>query len=316
MGDVLRWIRRTERGLRRLAGDASGPSGVLSRKLSSRALTAWVLALACGPALAARPGPAQGESTPPAPGGVDVGVDNPIGTVLPLELELVDSAGESRRLGDFFGERPVLVTPVYFECPMLCTQELSGLAKALRALDLDVGVDFDLVTYSIDPGEGPTLAADKRRHYLDYAKLDADTTPWEFLTGSESSIAQLNGALGFRVQYLPDIDEYAHAAAMMLANADGEVTHVFFGIEPSARDLRFAIVEASQGERGSWVDSVLMLCYQYDPTTGTYGLAIFRTLRVLGVVTVVTIGGFVFLMLRRERRARRLRAASLGSLGS
>lgn len=258
----------------------------------------------------------QGESTPPAPGGIDVGVDNPIGTALPLDLEFTDSAGAARRLGDFFVGRPVLLTPVYFECPMLCTQELTGLCKALRALDVEPGVDFDLLSYSIDPGEGPELAADKRSHYLEYAELDSDSTPWEFLTGSRESIEALNGALGFRVEYLPEEDEYAHAAAMMLANSEGEVTHVFFGIEPSARDLRFAILEASDGEQGSWVDSVLMLCYRYDPSSGTYGLAIFRTLRILGLATVVAIGGFVFLMLRRERRARRSRTESLGSLAS
>ncbi len=241
-----------------------------------------------------------------------IGLDQNLETQIPLDLTFSDDKGRTVAIGDLLGDRPALLTLVYYECPMLCTQILNGLTRSLRVLSFDVGKEFDVITVSIDPDETSSLAAAKKKEYVKrYGRTSADRG-WHFLTGRQDQIDRLAQAVGFRYQYDPETDLYLHASGIMLLTQEGKLARYFYGVEYAPKDVRLGLIEASQGRIGSPVDQLLLLCYQYDPSTGKYGLVIMNSVRIAGGLTVVTIVSFIVLMLRRERRAKlRHRTAEL-----
>jgi protein SCO1/2 len=231
----------------------------------------------------------------------EIGIDQRLDRQVPLDLVFRDETGKSVHLGDYFGEKPVLLSLVYYECPMLCTLVLNGLLRSLRALAFDVGKQFNVVTVSVDPGETPSLAAAKKAEYIQKYSREGAEKGWHFLTGEEDSIQALADAVGFRYVYQPDRDEYAHASGIMILTPQGKLARYFYGIEYSTRDVRLALVEASANKIGSPVDQLLLYCYHYDPVTGKYGLLIMNTIRLAGLATVLALGVFMFVMFRRDR---------------
>jgi protein SCO1/2 len=205
------------------------------------------------------------------------------------------------RLGDYFGKRPVILSLAYFHCPMLCTLVLNGLASSLGVVPLDIGKDFTVVTVSIDPRETAELAASKKEIYVKRLGRPGAAENWHFLTGDEASIHDLTRAIGFRYAYDAEIDQYAHAAGIVVATPVGRIARYFYGVEFAPRDLRLGLVEASSNRIGSWTDQILLFCYQYDPASGTYGAIAMGSVRAGGIVTVLGIATFVAVMLRRER---------------
>ena len=235
----------------------------------------------------------------------NVGIDQRLGEMLPLDAAFVDPQGRNVRLGDYFAGKPVLLVFAYYECPMLCTLVLNGLLRAMRALPFDAGNEYNVVTVSIDPGETPELARAKQKEYLkNYGRAGAENG-WTFLTGQETEIRRLASAAGFRYEYDPETDEYAHATAIIVVTPEGRLSKYFYGVEYAAKDLRLGLVEASSGKIGTAVDQILLFCFHYDPATGTYGLLIIKILRLAGIVTVAGIGVLILLLARRDRKKRR-----------
>jgi len=267
----------------------------------------WVLA-------AAAPAYAQyGEAPKPSnpvnekPGILkNVGIDQKIGQQLPLDLVFRDENGTDVKLGQFFGSRPVVLALAYYECPMLCTQVLNGMTGALKTLSFDAGKDFDVVVVSIDPKDNFRLAANKKLTYVTHYGRPQTAGGWHFLTGTEASIKPLAEALGFRYAYDANIRQYAHGAAIYVATPKGVVARYLMGIDFAPRDLRLALVEASNNQLGSVVDQVLLLCYHYDPTVGKYGAATLNAIRIGFIATVTGFLTFLFISLRRERANARL----------
>lgn len=239
----------------------------------------------------------------------EVGIDQRLEGQLPLDRTFTDETGRQVRLGDFFGERPVILTLVYYECPMLCTMVLNGLVGSLTLVPYDIGEEFDVVTVSIDPGETFDLAVEKKKQYLELYAREGAERGWHFLTGDQESIDALADAVGFRYAYDPEADQYAHASAIMVATPEGRLARYFYGIEYPPRDLRFALTEASQGRVGSLADKMLLLCYQYDPSTGEYGPATLFLMRVGGAVTVAGLLAMFVLMRRRDGASSRQAAS-------
>ena len=238
-----------------------------------------------------------------------VGIDQHLDRKVPLELEFVDETGRSVALGDMFNGKPVVLSLAYYRCPMLCTLVLNGMAKSMGVLGLEVGKDFQVVTVSIDPRETPEQAAAAKAGYLERIGAPGAERGWHFLTGRQEAIDRLAGEVGFRYVYDEETDQYAHASGIMVLTPDGRIARYFYGVEYAPRDLRFALVEASQGRIGGVVDQILLLCYQYDPATGTYGVVVYRVIRLAGIATVLLIGLFVVSMLRRDARLARGRTA-------
>lgn len=231
----------------------------------------------------------------------EVGIDQRIGQQLPLDVVLRDETGRNVTLGSYFGSRPVLLTFVYYQCPMLCSQVLNGVVGGLLAVKLSAGRDFEIVTVSIDPRDTPASATEKRNLYLRrYGRADAEKG-WHFLTGDEPSIQALTKAAGFRYAWDPKIQQYAHASGIMVATPDGRLSKYLYGIEYTPKDLRLALVDSSEGRLGSIVDQVLLFCYHYDPATGKYGAVVQNMLRAGAGLTLLLLGTFYLLSWRRGR---------------
>ena len=239
-----------------------------------------------------------------------VGIDQRLNQQIPLDLVFADETGREVQLGEFFGKRPVILAMVYYECPMLCTQVLNGLVSALGVMNFDVGREFDVVAVSINPKETPGLAAQKKQVYLDRYKRPQSAAGWHFLTGKEENIKALAAAVGFRYAFDARIQQYAHGAGVELLTPKGVISKYFYGIEFSARDIRFGVIEASDEHIGTAIDDVLLLCYHYDPLTGKYGATAMAAVRIGGIATMLGLGTFLFVSLRKERAERRNEAVS------
>jgi protein SCO1/2 len=229
----------------------------------------------------------------------DVRFDQQLDAPLPLDILFRDETGKTVKLGDYFGKRPVILALVYYECPMLCSQVLTGLTSALDILKFNAGQEFDVVAVSFNPREGPGLAEAKKATYMERYKRPGTEGGWHFLTGPPESIAALTKATGFKYVWDEQTHQYAHAAGVMIATPDGRLSKYFFGIEYSPRDLRLGLVQASERKIGSPVDQLLLYCYHYDPTTGKYGLVAMNLVRLGGALTVLALVTFWIVTWRR-----------------
>lgn len=232
---------------------------------------------------------------------VSAGFDQALGAQLPLEVSLRDEAGRLVELGEYFNDRPIVLVFAYYNCPMLCSLVLADLTRSLAALEFTAGNEFDVITLSIDPTDTPELASIKKAALLsEYGRPGAENG-WHFLTGEQSAIDALAGAAGFRYTYDETQGEYAHPAGLVVLTPAGQISRYFFGLNYSATDLRLGLVEASASRIGNWIDQAYLLCYEYDPSTGTYGLIITRILRLAGLATVIGLGGLLGILVYKER---------------
>ncbi len=278
---------------------------------------AAVVLLAAAMSVSAVPAFNTGIKPPPTGGGSgqaeqqvgdldSVGIDEHLDAQLPMDLMFRDEAGERVRFGDLFaGDKPVILTLGYYRCPMLCSLVLNGLADSLKELNLNPGEHFDMVTVSIDPGESHVLAAEKKESYLRYYDRAGAEKSWSFLTGDEGPIRELADAVGFRYEYLPDQDQYAHAAVVFVITPQGRVSRYLYGVQYEPTTVRLGLVEASEGKIGTITDRFLLFCYHYDAASGAYGPAAIKIMRLGGFVTLVALAFVVgFFWLRELRRKR------------
>jgi protein SCO1/2 len=232
----------------------------------------------------------------------EIGLDQRLNQQLPLDLPFTDEQGRDVRLGDYLGKKPVILTLVYYECPMLCTQVLNGLTSALRTLNFSVGSEFDIVTISFDPGETPDLARAKKASYLERYGREGAAAGWHFLTGKQPSIEALTKSVGFRYAYNASVDQYAHVSGIMVLTPEGKLSRYFYGIEYAPRDVRLALIEAGDHRIGSPVDQLFLYCFHYDPKSAKYSLAVMRMVRGAGVLTLAALVVGIVVMRRREAR--------------
>lgn len=264
-------------------------------------VVAFSLVALMAPAQPLRPSPTPNAGTKPKML-KNVGIDQKLNAQLPLELTFHNEAGQTVRLGQFFQGKPVILALVYYECPMLCNLTLNGLERSLQGISLNAGDDYHLVAVSINPRETSQIAMAKKETYLEKYHRPHAYDGWHFLTGRKENIQALADAVGFRYEYDPIAQQYAHAAGIMIATPEGKLSRYFYGIEFPQRDLRLGLVEASHNQIGSPVDQVLLYCYHYDPVTGKYGFVVQRLLQILGSATALALAAFVMINLRRERR--------------
>jgi len=288
-----------------------GPRRVMTMLVLGLVLAAWVgsTSLAQGGLYGGPPEQSSRENELPT-GLREVGIDQKLYGQLPLDLTFRDEGGREVRIEEYIRGHPVILAPVYYECPMLCNQVLNGLTESLKAVSLDAGDEFEVIAVSFDPRETPSLAAAKKESYVRrYGRPGADTG-WHFLTGDKESIARLTGAVGFRYRWDAATNQFAHASAVMVLTPRGKISRYFYGIDYAPSDLRLGLVEASEGKVGSPVDQLLLYCFHYDPVTGKYGAAVMNVLKLISVVFLIVVGAlFVLLRRRNTRRAAALEAA-------
>ncbi|HXX27763.1 MAG TPA: SCO family protein [Terriglobales bacterium] len=244
----------------------------------------------------------QGIVSPPAnlrpPGLKHVGIEQHLNQQIPPGLRFRDESGQPVELADYFGRKPLILNLVYYQCPMLCGEVLSGLVSALRILKFDVGQEFDVLTVSFDPRDTPEIAASKKAELLERYGRPGAAAGWHFLTGTESSIDALTQSAGFEYEYDPKIQQFAHATAILVLTPQGRIAQYYYGIEFAPRDLRLGLVQASESKIGTIRDQVLLYCYHYDPDQGTYGAIISRILKLAAAATILLLGTFLIAMFR------------------
>ncbi|HKY22198.1 MAG TPA: SCO family protein [Vicinamibacterales bacterium] len=232
----------------------------------------------------------------------EVGFDQHLNHMLPLETEFTDETGKPVKIGDYFGKRPVVLAFVYYGCPMLCLQSLASLASTLGVMSQDPGKDFEVVSVSIDPRETPAMAFEKKAHYVERSGRPTIGPGWHYLTGTDTNIRRLTNAAGFRYIWDVRTQQYAHPAGIVIATPQGRVSRYLFGIDYGPRDLQLAVLDASGEKIGSIFTKALLYCYHYDLSTGRYSLAIMRIVQVTGAATVLLLGALIFAWTRSERK--------------
>jgi len=241
-------------------------------------------------------------ATPPdvkPPGLENVGIEQRLNQQLPLDLMFRDESGKPVHLGDYFGSKPVVLSFVYYRCPMLCPELLVGLESALKVLKFNVGEQFQIITVSFDPRDTPELAAAKKAEILSRYNRPGAVEGWHFLTGSQTSIAALTKAAGFGYQYDERHGQFAHATGIMVATPRGKLAQYYYGVDFPPRDLRLALIQASDNKIGNLADAVILYCFHYDPVTGKYNALIGRVLQWAGGFTVLSLGTILLFLFRR-----------------
>ena len=234
-----------------------------------------------------------------------VQVEQHLNQQLPLDSAFVDDSGNAVKLGDYFGgKKPVMLSLVYYNCPMLCSEELDGMASALEMVHLVPGKDFDIVVISIDPSETPAIAAAKKAYYVKRYGHPETAAGWHFLTGKAPAIDAVTDAIGFGYVRVPGPDgtmsQFAHASSIEIATTDGHMAQYYMGVEYSPKDVLLGLIEASGNKIGSPVANILTYCYHYDPETNKHTLYVVRVVQLGGMMTMAGLGGFMFLMFRKD----------------
>jgi len=233
-----------------------------------------------------------------------VGIDQKLSAQVPLDVPFQNAQGETVTLRQYLhgGNRPVVLSLVYYNCPMLCPRGLDALSNSLGLMTLDPGKDYQVITVSFDPRDTPQTSAHQKQMQVQKLNRNGAEQAWHFLTGSESSIQQLTQSVGFRYQWDPQSKQFAHATALILLTPQGKVSKYFYGIDYSPTDLRLGLVQASGEKIGSFVDPILLFCCEYNPMTGRYDLLISRVLALCAAITVLLLGGLVIFMFRFDRK--------------
>lgn len=251
-------------------------------------------------------GPASGQALrkdDPALQGIDV--EEHLGDTIPLDVRLVSDAGDSVTIGQYFGDKkPAVLVMAYYTCPMLCNLVLNGVSDAMGAMPLVPGKDYRVLTVSIDPRDSVALAAAKKKNYLADLNRPGADTGWTYFVTTADESKRLANAIGFKYYYVEDKGQYAHPAVITVVSPTGVVSRYLYGIKFNPRDLRLALVEASEGKIGTTVDRILLYCYHYDPDAGGYTLLAFNVMKLGGVLTLVLLGFFLGIFWIRESRRR------------
>src|SRR6266496_3736350 len=272
----------------------SGSTGGIARALlilvaltsiaSAQSMTGGIL----GPSAAVKP-----------PGLKNVGIEQRLNQQIPLDLKFRDETGKDVRLGDYLGKKPVILSLVYYRCPMLCSELLAGLESALKVLKFDAGKEFDVLTVSFDPKDTPELATAKKAAILKRYNRAGAADGWHFLTGPQESIDALTKAAGFEYEYDPKTGQFAHSTAIMVLTPEGKIAQYYYGVEFPPGDLRLGLIQASQNKIGTLADAVILYCYHYDPAAGKYSAIVNRFVQLGGGLTIVSIGILLIVLIRR-----------------
>lgn len=229
------------------------------------------------------------------------GVDEHLGDKVDLSLKVQNHFGDHISVGDYFKDgKPAVFTLNYYSCASLCSVQLNAVLNGLKDMDWIPGAEFNMLTLSIDPEETSSLAAQKRGTYLE--ELGKEGSSWEFMVAKQSVITDIANQVGYRYTYDEQSKQFAHPAVIMILSPDGTISRYLYGVSYSARDLKFALIEASEGKIGTTVEKVMLSCFSYDNSTGRYTASAFGLMRLSGVVTMFFLGAMVTFFWRRERR--------------
>jgi protein SCO1/2 len=236
------------------------------------------------------------------------GIEQRLGQPLPMNAVFTDETGHTDPVQSWFDGKPVVMALVYYRCAMLCPQVLHGLATGLKQTTLAPGKDYDVLVFSIDPSDKPTDAASQKQEFLQEAGFAGNAEAAgavHFLTGDPAAIAAMSGAAGFHYVRVPGpegkLDQFAHSSVIMFATPDGRMSKYLSGIDYPARDLRMALLDASEKKISNPVDLLILFCCSYNPVVGRYSVSIMRILGIAGMASMVIVVGMLVLLTRKPK---------------
>lgn len=301
-----------------------GALRVAGRVLGRVAAMSSLLWLAAGPSA-----PAQVIMDQPPKDLAGIDVTERRGEVVPLDIPLLDHTGAAVRFGDYFdGKRPVVFLMAYYTCPMLCGLALADLQKAVRGVKLELGKDYRVVVLSFDHRNAVADAATKHDMYVTDAIPMADSrrtpaTPaddvWPFLLATEQNAKRIADSVGFAYRFIPETGEFAHPTALFVLSPAGKISNYMygkFGSTYNEKQMRLAIMDASEGKVGSVFDKILWACYHYDPTRGTWTVQAMTVMRIGGALTAASLGALVIGLAWQRRRRVSAAAGRVGVAGA
>ena len=221
---------------------------------------------------------------------------------IPLDLVFTDETGEAVPLRSYFGDKPVLLSLVYFKCTSVCPLSMRETMLALNRLPLKPGSDYNVLIVSFDPKDTPAVAKEQKLEYSQDFHKAGYGEGFHFLTGSQEAISRLTEAVGWKYVWDEKTRQFAHAAGIMVATPEGRLSRYLYGIAYASPDVRMALVEAAKHKIGSPADYILLFCFHWDETQGKYTLAITNIMKIGAALTVLILGGFIFIFLRAERK--------------
>lgn len=229
---------------------------------------------------------------------IEVGIDEQLGAQLPLDVEFRNSEGKIVRLADVIS-KPTVLAFVYYNCPAICNPMLLELTDVVNKTDLDLGVDYNIVTISIDEEETPKIAAEKKRNFLSALDRKPSEKSWQFLTGEIKNIKTVTDAAGF--YFKKEGDDFAHSGSLIFIDEEGKICRYLFPSYSDSRgfgilpfDFKMAIVETSEGKITPTISKVLQFCFSYDPEGQTYVL---NFTRIFGA-GILLFAGIFFLIIK------------------
>ncbi|CAN5419732.1 SCO family protein [soil metagenome] len=231
----------------------------------------------------------------------EVGVEEKLGDKIPLDLTFATSDGDSVTIADLMKDgNPVLLNPLYYECPTLCGLVLDAVFNVVHELAWSPGNEYTIISYSIDPDETAELAAKNKAEVMNDLERTGADEGWYFLTGNEEAIQLLSEAVGFNYKYDENTGEYIHLASIMLISPEGIITRYLYGLNMREFDLRNALYEAAGGQIGSTLERAVLYCFAYDPASQSYVPVAVNIMKLGGLATMLILGIFLTILWRRN----------------
>lgn len=234
-----------------------------------------------------------------------VGIDEKLGAKLDLSLQFKNEDGQVVTLGDYLKDgKPVVISPVYYQCPGLCNFHMNGFVDALKLMDKDwtIGGKYKYLAISFDSKETPDLAAAKKTTYMKVYGRPEAANGWHFLTGDEANVQALTKALGFKFKWDEKMQEWAHASAAIVISPKGEISRYLPGIMFEPKDIKLALNEAAEGKIGTFVDSLVLYCFKYDPSQSKYTLYAYNLVKMGGALMVLILAIWLLPVWFRSRK--------------
>lgn len=234
----------------------------------------------------------------------NVGIEEKIGQNIDLSLMVTDEKGQKRALSSFMRPHaPLVISPIYFNCPGLCNFHLNGLTDTLKTVDWSPSKEFEIMAFSFDPTETSDVAAQKKENYLKLYGREGTADGWHFVTADQETVNKLTESVGFKFKWNEQAKEWSHASAAIIVSPEGKISRYLHGIQFDARDVELALNEAADGKVGNIVDSVMLFCFKYDSHQSKYGLQVFNLMKLAGAVTVIALAlwlGIAMIQAKRE----------------
>ena len=236
----------------------------------------------------------------------DVSVKDPLGKNIDLSLPFTDEKGKQVTLKKYFNShQPVLFSIVYYECPHLCTYHIKALLGGVKSLKWAVGKDFKILFLSMNHNEKPALALGKKKSILkDYARLSG-AKGWTLLTGDEKNIRKLAESLNFKFKWIEEDAMFSHPSLTYVMTPEGQVSQVLSGLDSSSKNIKLALLEASKGRIGTFLDQIILFCYRFDPKNNRYTLYAYNIMRLAGLVTVLSLMSFFIVSFVQNKKRRK-----------